>query len=185
MADTFPITIDHLYGSTTIEQAPERILTIGWSTQDADRPRICRWRCRSTPGAAMKMASAVDARGALGDGELPALNDIDGLPFEQFIEFVRSHPRSVFRRDRGRLSASDRDRADCPADRATLGQLLADLTLVTGTALGESAAAEQVIADVDAAVQSGAAEHPELAGKTFHLRQHVQRQWHVQHLHRH
>ena len=35
VADTFPITIDHLYGSTTIEQAPERILTIGWSTQDA------------------------------------------------------------------------------------------------------------------------------------------------------
>ena len=33
--DTFPVTIDHALGSTTIEAKPERVVTWGWSAQDA------------------------------------------------------------------------------------------------------------------------------------------------------
>ena len=170
MADTFPITIDHLYGSTTIEQAPERILTIGWSTQDAvialgyvpvampintwggDEDGFLPW-----------------TREALGDGELPALfNDIDGLPFEQFIEFAPDlilAPYSGVTEDDYQLLTAIAPTV--PPIEQLWGSSWQDLTVVAGTALGESAAAEQVIADVDATVQSGAAEHPELAGKTF------------------
>ena len=30
----FPVTIDHTFGSTTIDAAPERIVTMGWNAQD-------------------------------------------------------------------------------------------------------------------------------------------------------
>lgn len=33
--DTFPVTIEHALGSTTIEARPERVVTWGWSAQDA------------------------------------------------------------------------------------------------------------------------------------------------------
>src|SRR5688572_23175498 len=33
-ARAFPVTIDHAFGSTTIEQEPQRVATLGWSDQD-------------------------------------------------------------------------------------------------------------------------------------------------------
>jgi iron complex transport system substrate-binding protein len=33
-AATFPVTIDHKFGSTTIAKKPERIVTVGWNDQD-------------------------------------------------------------------------------------------------------------------------------------------------------
>lgn len=33
-ADTFPVTIEHAFGTTTIETKPERVVTWGWSAQD-------------------------------------------------------------------------------------------------------------------------------------------------------
>ena len=33
-AGAFPVTIEHAYGETTIEQEPKRIATLGWSDQD-------------------------------------------------------------------------------------------------------------------------------------------------------
>ncbi len=34
-ADAFPVTIEHAYGETTIEEEPTRVATLGWSDQDA------------------------------------------------------------------------------------------------------------------------------------------------------
>src|SRR6218665_4023155 len=33
--DAFPVTLSHVDGDTTITEAPKRIVTIGWITQDA------------------------------------------------------------------------------------------------------------------------------------------------------
>ena len=32
--DAFPVTIEHAFGSTTIEKEPQRVATLGWSDQD-------------------------------------------------------------------------------------------------------------------------------------------------------
>ncbi|MGE2767372.1 hypothetical protein ACQGAO_01395 [Rhodococcus sp. 1.20] len=34
-AGALPVTVDHAYGSTTIETEPQRIVTIGWNSQDS------------------------------------------------------------------------------------------------------------------------------------------------------
>ena len=33
-ADAFPVTIEHVYGETTIEEEPERVVALGWSDPD-------------------------------------------------------------------------------------------------------------------------------------------------------
>ena len=33
-ADAFPVTIEHAFGETTIEEEPTRVATLGWSDQD-------------------------------------------------------------------------------------------------------------------------------------------------------
>ena len=33
-SDQFPVTIDHVFGTTTIESKPERVATVGWGGQD-------------------------------------------------------------------------------------------------------------------------------------------------------
>ena len=32
--DAFPVTIEHTFGETTIEEQPERVVVLGWSAQD-------------------------------------------------------------------------------------------------------------------------------------------------------
>src|SRR5262245_7020964 len=34
-ADAFPVTIEHAFGETTIEEEPTRVATLGWTDQDA------------------------------------------------------------------------------------------------------------------------------------------------------
>jgi iron complex transport system substrate-binding protein len=33
-ADAFPVTIEHAFGETTIEEEPQRVATLGWTDQD-------------------------------------------------------------------------------------------------------------------------------------------------------
>ena len=33
-ADAFPVTIEHAFGETTIEEEPNRVATLGWTDQD-------------------------------------------------------------------------------------------------------------------------------------------------------
>lgn len=169
-AEAFPVTIEHLYGSTTIEKAPERILTIGWSTQDAVIA------LGETPIAMPDNSWGGDEDGvlpwtrtALGDAELPVIfTELDGLPFEQFVELapdlILGSYSGITEDDYATLSAIA---PTVPPISALWASSWQDLTLVTGTAIGKRAEAEQLIADVNATVLEGAAAHPELAGKTF------------------
>lgn len=169
-ADVFPITIEHLYGSTTIERAPERVLTIGWSAQDA------AIALGVIPIAIPADTWAGDAdgflpwtRAAIGDAELPvAYPQLDGLPFEQFVELapdlILAPYSGVTEDDYGILSQIA---PTVPPINGLWSSSWQDLTRVVGTALGLAEEAEQLIADTDAHVQAEAAEFPDLAGKTF------------------
>ena len=46
-ADAFPVTIEHAFGETTIEEEPTRVATLGWSDQDIGT--LAGRRARSAP----------------------------------------------------------------------------------------------------------------------------------------
>ena len=94
------MSIDHAYGTTTIESRPERIVTIGWSSADAFLA------LGVIPVSIPKDSYAGDADGllpwthaALGDNPLPAvIDESGGIPFEAIIEL---QPDLIFGRYSG------------------------------------------------------------------------------------
>lgn len=169
-ASAFPVTIEHLYGTTTIEKQAERILTIGWSTHDAVIA------LGFIPVAMPANTWGGDAEGflpwtrtALEGHELPGTFEVlDGLPMEELIEYAPDliiGPYSgITEEEYATLSAIA---PTVPPIDSLWASSWQDLTQVTGDALGLSAEATQLIADVDATVQEGAAKYLDLAGKTF------------------
>ena len=55
-ADAFPVTIEHAFGETTIEEEPTRVATLGWTDQDVALAarRRARWAPPRSPGAATR-----------------------------------------------------------------------------------------------------------------------------------
>lgn len=78
------MTVDHVFGSTTVDERPERVVTLGLIDQDAVLA------LRIVPVGASKFGDRYPggvrpwARAAVGDEPLPELIDqVDGIPFEQ------------------------------------------------------------------------------------------------------
>src|SRR5690606_37861170 len=87
--DTFPVTLDHAFGQTRIEAKPERIVTIGWMTQDAvialgETPVAIPYQGwgGNAEGYVPWVVEALEARGEA----LPQLINTDqDIPFEQIL----------------------------------------------------------------------------------------------------
>jgi iron complex transport system substrate-binding protein len=167
--DTFPVTIPHVYGETVIEAAPVRVATIGWSTQDAvialgiDPVSIPR---NDWGGDAEGFLPWT--RAALGDRELPLLQDTAELDIEGIASVnpdVILAPYSGITSDEYGLLSQIAPTVAYP--ETAWGTSWQDVQTITGQALGMSAAGEQLVADTEALIASQTDELPELAGKTF------------------
>jgi iron complex transport system substrate-binding protein len=169
-ASAFPVTLDHVYGQTVIESKPERVVTIGWSTQDAVIA------LGVIPVAIPRNDWGGDADGffewtreAIGDAELPAVLDfVDGVPFEDIIaaspDVVLAPYSGITQEEYDTLSSIAPTVAFKETPWSSTWQ---EVTEVTGKALGLEAEAAQLIADTDAYVTEQASAYPELAGKSF------------------
>lgn len=169
-ADAFPVSIDHMYGTTTIEGPSTRVVTWGWSTQDA------AIALGVIPVGIPGDTWAGDAdgflpwtRAAIGDAPLPTTLDASAeIPFEAILalnpDLILAPYSGVTPDDYATLSQIA---PTVPPIKALWASSWQDLTRVAGTALGLSAAAEQLIADTDAHVAAEAATYPALAGKSF------------------
>lgn len=169
-ASAFPVTLEHVYGETTIEQKPERVVTLGWSTYDAVIA------LGVIPVGIPADTWAGDAEGflpwtraAIGDAALPETLDMsDGLPFEAIIalqpDVILAPYSGETEEDYETLSRI----APTVAYRETAwSSTWQEVTRVAGKALGLAGEAEHLIADTDAYVKAESAKYPELAGKTF------------------
>jgi len=167
---SFPVSIDHVYGTTVIESQPVRVVTLGWSTQDAviDLGVI--------PVAMPRNDWGGDGEGflpwtrtALGDAELPLLLDTaTEIPFEQIVGVkpdVILAPYSGITEDEYKTLSAIAPTVAYP--ETAWGTSWEDVTLITGKALGLSAQAQQLVDETYAYVESKAAEYPSIAGKTF------------------
>lgn len=168
----FPVTIEHAFGETEIDAAPERVATWGWGsteaalalgvvpvaiaqqTYGADEDGVLPW-----------VAEELDELGA----ETPAILTDDGEapPYEELVEAapdVILAPYSGITEEQYELLSEIAPTVAYP-DAAWTTPWREVVTTV-GTALGLEDEAQGVLDDLDAELAAKADEHPELAGRT-------------------
>lgn len=169
----FPVTLSHLYGETTLEEAPERVATWGWGATDAvlalgvmpvaipsdeyggGEDRITPW-----------VQDAIDEIG----GEAPVI--LDNSSYTLNVEELLATDPDVLVASYSGLTQEEYDAVTgagipvvAPKD-ALWSTPWRDVISETGTALGLEAEADAVLEDLDAQVSEAAAAHPEFAGTT-------------------
>lgn len=169
-AGAFPVTIEHKYGSTTIDSAPERVVVAGLREQDAllalgiDPVATTEWFGRH-PGAIMPWA-----RAALGDGKLPTvLSDRDGPQIEKIAaerpDLIVAVYSGMTKKQYDALSKIAPVVAQ-PRGQVDYGSSWQQETLMTGKAVGKEQEAQQLVDRTERLIADAAAEHPEFRGQT-------------------
>ena len=168
----FPITIEHAFGETEIEAAPERVATWGWGSTEA-----------ALALGVVPVAIAQQTYGANEDGVLPWVaekldelgeetpviltDDGEAPPYEEIIETapdVILAPYSGITEEQYELLSEIAPTVAYP-DAAWTTPWRETVTIV-GTSLGLADEAQAVLDDLDAELAAQADAHPELAGKT-------------------
>jgi iron complex transport system substrate-binding protein len=172
--DSFPVSVPSALGTATIKSEPKRVVTWGWSAQDA------ALALGVVPVAMPKFTYGADKDGVLPwDAEqltkLGAANptllsggDTGQVPFEEIVaakpDVILAPYSGLTQKDYDTLSKIAPVVAYPDKPWATTWQ---DVTTIVGKALGRSAQARQLVADTNAQVTALGAKYPVLKGKTF------------------
>lgn len=169
----YPVTVEHVYGETTIDEKPERIVTLGWYSQDVvaalgEVPvgvEDFTWGNVDTYLPWFK-----DQVEELG-GELPEIiefTDAGDYDFEQILALA---PDVILANHSG-ISETDYKRLTEIAptvafEKSTWASDREQLTLSIGAVLDKEDEAQKLLDDADAAIAAAAAAHPEFDGIVF------------------
>jgi iron complex transport system substrate-binding protein len=169
-AGAFPVTVDHAFGSTTIQQAPKRVFTLGYTDHDyvlalgVVPVGLQQWLTDYTSGVGpfaeplLKGAKPFVIPGAAAE-----------IPFEQVArqrpDLIIAIYRDLKDTDYKKLSAIAPTVAT-PKGVDPYSVPLRDTALLAGKALGQEAAAQKLVGAVDQAYARQQAAHPEFQGKT-------------------
>lgn len=169
-AQQFPITLDHVYGSTIIESAPQRIVTWGWGNEDAVialgvTPVGIPFQ--SYGGGEDGIQPWVEQ--ALAGGDKPAvLANTGEPPFEQIAAL---HPDLIIAAFSGITEDQYNLLSGIAPTIAYSGDAYSatwqDVTTTVGAALGKPAEAAALIADTEQFLTEETAKYPEIPGTTF------------------
>lgn len=174
-AGNFPVTLEHTFGETTIDQQPEAVATVNWGNHDVPLAlgivpvgfAKATYGDDDTDGVLPWTSEALDALGATGD-KLPVLFDeTDGIPFEAVSNTA---PDVVLAAYSG-LTEEDWTTLSQIAPTVSFpefawGTNWKDMALVNGEALGRKAEAQQVVDDVLAQIDEALAARPDVEGTT-------------------
>lgn len=178
-AGEFPITIEHALGTTTIEEAPERVATIDFANQEVPLAlgivpvgmSEMTWGDDDGNGVQPWVEDKLEELGA----ETPPLFDeTDGYDFEAVSN---TEPDLILAGYSG-MSAEDYETLSeiapvVPYPDAPWATPWRDSIMINATALGKADEGEQLIADIEADIQAATDQHPELAGATGMFMTHV------------
>ncbi|KAD4060063.1 ABC transporter substrate-binding protein [Arthrobacter yangruifuii] len=175
--DQFPVTIEHAFGETTIEEAPERVAAVAWANAETalaldvvpvGMPLIEFGG--NDHGTTPWIDEALDGLDAsIGTENAPVqYSEADGIAFD---DVAATDPDVIIAAYSG-LSQEDYDKLSRIAPvvaypETAYGTPWQETTSMIGKALGRSAEAEQLIADTEHAIADKAAEYPQLEGKSF------------------
>jgi iron complex transport system substrate-binding protein len=170
----FPVSIEHKYGTTTIEQAPERIVTVGLIEQDVLLALgvvpvgTTEW-FGDHPGAVFPWAQ--DELEELG-GETPEVVGESADGATNFEAVARQRPDLILalhsdigEEDYDRLSEIAPTVAQ-PEGYIDFGVPWDELTRTVGQAVGRPDEADAVVEDVEAQFETVREEHSDLVGAT-------------------
>ena len=165
----FPVTIEHKYGETTIEAAPERVVTVGLTDHDpvlalgVAPVGVTDW-FGDQPYAVWPWA-----QDELGDAEPEIVGDVDGIGFEKIAALQPDLILAVY----AGLTEDDYDTlrqiaptVAQPGEYVDWGVPWDEQTLIVGRALGRSTEAEAAVAAVEDRFTAARRDHPELEGAT-------------------
>jgi iron complex transport system substrate-binding protein len=169
-AGAFPVTIEHKYGSTTIDSAPQRVVVAGLREQDALLAlgvvpvATTEWYGKH-PGAIFPWATD-----ELGDAKVPTVRDYtDGLQIEKIAaqrpDLILGIYSGMTKKEYATLSKIAPVVAQ-PKGEVDYGSSWQEETLITGKAVGKPKRAQKLVDKTEGLIAAAAAEHPEFKGQT-------------------
>jgi iron complex transport system substrate-binding protein len=169
-ASAFPVTIEHKYGSTTIESKPERVVVAGLREQDALLamgvvPVATTDWYGDHPGGIFPWATD-----ELGDAEVPVvLNQDDGIQIEKVAaerpDLIIAVYSGLKKKEYEALSNFAPVIAQ-PKGKVDYGSSWQQETLMTGRAIGQPERAQELVDKTEKLIADTAAEHPDFEGKS-------------------
>jgi iron complex transport system substrate-binding protein len=170
-SDAFPVTIAHAFGETTIEEAPQNVVTWGFGSTDAALalgvvPVAIPFQAYGgdDEGVLPWIAEELDRLGADTPTVLP---EGDEVPFEAIAaakpDVILANYSGITEEEYGTLSAIAPTVAYSGEAWTTPWR---DVVTTVGRALGKETDAATLVADTEQTIADAAAEHPELQGRT-------------------
>ncbi|OYN93557.1 iron siderophore-binding protein [Enemella evansiae] len=167
----FPVTIDSALGAVTIEKAPERVVTIGWGSQDvALALGIVPVGMQDMSGDSGDQSGILPwDRDRVGDARPQLLKyTTDSVPFEQILQL---EPDVILAVNSGLTQQQYDKLSEIAPTLAYPGKpwltSWEDQTTLVGKALGRSAQADQLVTQTKDLIARSRSEHPEFADKTI------------------
>ncbi|RRQ29192.1 iron-siderophore ABC transporter substrate-binding protein [Rhodococcus sp. Eu-32] len=171
---SFPVTVQHMYGESTIDTVPERVATWGFGTTDAALALgvvpIAMPTADYGGGDDLTYPWVKDKIDELG-GEAPVL--LDNATYELPVEQLLATDPDVLLAPHSGLTQDEYDAvtaAGIPViapPEELWSTPWRDVITTTGTVLGRVGEASDVVADLDKQVSDAGAEHPEFRGRTI------------------
>lgn len=166
---TFPVTISHVYGETTITSKPERIATVAWSNHEVPLAlgvvpvgmSKATWGDDDGDGVLPWVEDKLEELGA----ETPVLFDeTDGIPYEQVAD---TKPDVILAAYSG-LTQEDYDTLSKIAPviaypDVAWGTSYQDTIAMNAQAIGLAASGQKLIDDLEGQVSDALAKYPALA----------------------
>jgi iron complex transport system substrate-binding protein len=168
----FPVTIEHAYGTTTIDREPKRVVTLGWSDQDV------ALALGVVPVGAVKITWGGNAKDStpwfdaklaeLGGKQPTRYSDADGAPIEDIAklapDLILATNSGITKKEYDKLSKLAPVVAFPGDPWVTSWQKSLEMI---GEALGRSTLAQQVEEQTDKSIVDAAKANPEIVGKSF------------------
>lgn len=167
----YPVTIEHAYGSTEIPSEPERVVSLGYTEQDAIllfdvEPIAVRYAFGPEDDVFFPWADEL-----AGDAE-PEILPRETVNAEQIAalrpDLIMAITAGLTEEEYATLSEIAPVVVQ-PAEFEAFGTPWQDQTLVTGKVFGQEDRAQEIVDEVQARFDEVAAQHPELEGVEFAL----------------
>ena len=173
----FPVTIEHVYGETTIEKQPTRVATVSWVNDDVaialgvvpvGVPKN-EWGGNEQGSTPWKDAALEELGAGFGSEKAPVqYSEADGI---NFTEIAKLTPDVILAAYSG-LTEEDYKKLTEIAPvvahpELAYGTSWQDSTSIIGKALGKDAEAAKLVSDTEATIKEKVAEYPQITGKSF------------------